>query len=169
MIGDHEQRGNPCGITQAQSRGATPDLPAPVRIAGTGSAQRRRARRGREGAARRGAGGIRKRPRPRSALARSVGGAAGAQSILSWQVTIRPAAHADLREARDWYDRRREGLGSEFLLAVADAMLSLEEAPQRPPIYYRDFRRVLTDRFPFKVFYRIEGRTVIVYRVLHGA
>jgi toxin ParE1/3/4 len=63
---------------------------------------------------------------------------------VNWQVTIRPAAHADLREARDWYDRRREGLGNEFLLAVADAMLALEETPQRQPIYYRDFRRVLT-------------------------
>jgi toxin ParE1/3/4 len=88
---------------------------------------------------------------------------------VNWQVTIRPAARADLREARDWYDRRQEGLGSEFLLAVADAMLSLEEAPHRQPIYYRDFRRVLTDRFPYKIFYRIEGQAVIVYRVLHGA
>ncbi len=88
---------------------------------------------------------------------------------MSWQVTIRPAAHADLREARDWYDRRRAGLGDEFLLAVADAMLVLEETPQRQPIYYRDFRRVLTDRFPYRIFYRIEGQAVIVFRVLHGA
>jgi toxin ParE1/3/4 len=88
---------------------------------------------------------------------------------VSWQVTIRPAAHVDLREARDWYDQRREGLGTEFLLAIADAMLVLEEAPQRYPVYYRDFRRLLTDRFPYKIFYRVEGQAVIVYRVLHGA
>jgi toxin ParE1/3/4 len=88
---------------------------------------------------------------------------------MNWQVTIRPAAHADLREARDWYDLRREGLGNEFLLAVADAMLALEDAPDRYPIYHRDFRRVLTDRFPYKIFYRIEGEGVIVYRVLHAA
>ena len=88
---------------------------------------------------------------------------------MSWQVTIRATARVDLREARDWYDGRRDGLGNEFLLAVADAMLALEEAPQRYPIYYRDFRRVLTDRFPYKIFYRIEGEAVIVYRVLHGA
>jgi len=75
----------------------------------------------------------------------------------------------DLREARVWYENRREGLGDEFLLAVADAMLALEEAPQRYPIYYRDFRRVLTDRFPYKIFYRIEGQAVIIYRVMHGA
>ena len=88
---------------------------------------------------------------------------------MSWQVTIRAAAQVDLRDACDWYDRQREGLGNEFLLAVADAMLTLEESPARNPIYYRDFRRVLTDRFPYKIFYRTEEQTVIVYRVLHGA
>lgn len=88
---------------------------------------------------------------------------------MNWLVTIRTAAHADLRNGRDWYDRRRQGLGIEFLLAVADAMLALEEAPEKFPIYYRDFRRVLMDRFPYKIFYRVEGEAVIVYRVLHGA
>ncbi|HEV8292024.1 MAG TPA: type II toxin-antitoxin system RelE/ParE family toxin [Tepidisphaeraceae bacterium] len=88
---------------------------------------------------------------------------------MSWQVTIRPAAHMDLREARDWYDRQRAGLGDEFLLAVADAMLALEKTPEQSAFYYRDFRRILTDRFPYKIFYRVEGQAVIVYRVLHGA
>jgi toxin ParE1/3/4 len=88
---------------------------------------------------------------------------------VNWQVTLRSAAQADLREARDWYDQRQAGLGNEFLLAVADSMLALEQSPQRPAIYYRDFRRVLTDRFPFKIFYRIEGHSVIVYRILHAA
>ena len=88
---------------------------------------------------------------------------------MSWQVTLRPAAQADLREARDWYDQRQAGLGDQFLLAVADAMLILEESPHRQPFYYRDLRRVLIDRFPYKVFYRIEGQSVIIFRVLHGA
>lgn len=88
---------------------------------------------------------------------------------MNWQVTLRSAAQTDLRDARDWYDRRREGLGNEFLLSVADALLALEEAPQRYPIYYRDFRRVMMDRFPFKIFFRIVGQSVIVHRILHGA
>jgi len=88
---------------------------------------------------------------------------------VSWRVTLRPAPQADLRDARDWYDQRREELGNEFLLAATDAMLSLEEAPHVRQIYYRDFRRALMDRFPYKIFYRIEGGQVIVHRVLHAA
>jgi plasmid stabilization system protein ParE len=88
---------------------------------------------------------------------------------VKWQVTIRAAAQSDLREARDWYNRRRGGLGDEFLLAATDVMLALENSPEIFPVYYRDFRRVLMDRFPYKVFYRVEGKSVIIYRVLHGS
>ena len=35
--------------------------------------------------------------------------------------------------------------------------------------YYRDFRRVLARRFPYKIFFRISGQYLIVFRILHGA
>ena len=44
----------------------------------------------------------------------------------------------------------------------------LEEQPERRPVYYRGFRRLLTGRFPYKLFYRIETGRVIVVRVLHA-
>jgi toxin ParE1/3/4 len=88
---------------------------------------------------------------------------------VSWHVFIRAAAKADLRDAQEWYEEQCPGLGGEFLLAVADALTRLEQSPERFPLYYRGFRRVLTRRFPYKLFYRIEGDAVIVFRVLHGA
>jgi plasmid stabilization system protein ParE len=60
-------------------------------------------------------------------------------------------------------------LGDEFLASVAEALLRLEENPENFPDYYRGFRRVLTRRFPYKLFFRIEGDAVIVFRILHGA
>ena len=44
----------------------------------------------------------------------------------------------------------------------------LEEQPDRRPPYYRGFRRVVTRRFPYKLFYRLESDRVIVFRVLHA-
>ena len=88
---------------------------------------------------------------------------------MSWRVAIRATAQQDLLLARDWYEQRRAGLGSEFLLAVTDAMLALEESPLRQPLYYRDFRRLMTDRFPYKIFYRVDDQDVIVFRILHAA
>ena len=36
------------------------------------------------------------------------------------------------------------------------------KSPERHPVYYRGFRRMLTHRFPYKLFYRIEGSDIIV-------
>ena len=88
---------------------------------------------------------------------------------MTWQVTTRPAAEADLPEARAWYEEQRPGLRDEFLASVADAFSRLEERPEQLPVYYRGFRRLLVHRFPYKVFFRIDGGMVIVFRVLHSA
>ena len=87
---------------------------------------------------------------------------------MNWIVTIRPQAKADLRNAHDWYEERCAGLGDEFLADHAEAFLRLEADPERFPIYYRGFRRVLTHRFPYKIFFRIVERNIIVVRILHG-
>jgi toxin ParE1/3/4 len=82
-------------------------------------------------------------------------------------VIVRPGAEADLAEARAWYEQQRAGLGSEFLGEVARAMQALGEHPERHPLYYRGFRRILLRRFPYKLFYRLEAERVVVFRVLH--
>jgi plasmid stabilization system protein ParE len=87
---------------------------------------------------------------------------------VSWHVIIRPNAEADLREAWSWYESQRPSLGDKLLIEIRAAVCLLEEDPERRPIYYRDFRRLLTRRFPYKLFYRIEGDRVIVFRVLHA-
>jgi toxin ParE1/3/4 len=87
---------------------------------------------------------------------------------VSWRVIIRPNAEADLRKAWSWYESQRPSLGDKLLIEIRAAIRLLEEDPERRPIYYRDFRRLLTHRFPYKLFYRIEGDRVIVFRVLHA-
>jgi toxin ParE1/3/4 len=87
---------------------------------------------------------------------------------VNWRVIIRPNAEADLREARSWYNSQRLGLGDELLAEIARAIRLLAEQPERRPIYYNGFRRLLTHRFPYKIFYRVEGDRVIVFRILHA-
>jgi plasmid stabilization system protein ParE len=88
---------------------------------------------------------------------------------VNWIVTIRPKAKADIRRAHDWYEERGSGLGDEFLADHAEALLRLEADPERFPLYYHGFRRILTHRFPYKTFFRIVGRDIIIFRILHGA
>jgi plasmid stabilization system protein ParE len=88
---------------------------------------------------------------------------------MKWIATIRPRAKADLQEAHEWYEKQYPGLGDQFLADLTEAFQRLEANPERFPLYYRDFRRVLARRFPYKIFFRISGQYLIVFRILHGA
>jgi hypothetical protein len=50
-----------------------------------------------------------------------------------YRVSLRRSASEDLREAREWYDAARSGLGDEFLLAIAESLIQLEQLPERFP------------------------------------
>jgi toxin ParE1/3/4 len=87
---------------------------------------------------------------------------------VKWRLVIRPRAEADLHEARDWYESQRAGLGAEFIAELEAALQALIRDPQRYTVYYRGFRRMFVHRFPYKLFYRLEGDRVIVFRILHA-
>lgn len=86
-----------------------------------------------------------------------------------WRVLIRSAAEKDLDEAGKWYDEQRPGLRDEFLVSIAEAFTRLEEDAGRFRVLYKNFRRILVERFPYRIFYQIKGDNVIVMRVLHHA
>ena len=88
---------------------------------------------------------------------------------MTRRLTLRPAAFADLANAQAWYEEQRPGLGREFLASIAGTLTRVEANPDAFPVYYRGFRRVLVSRFPYKVFYRLHGEAVIVFRILHAA
>jgi len=87
---------------------------------------------------------------------------------VKWVVFIRPRAEEDIFEARNWYDQQQANLGSRFLHEVSRAIKVLETDATRFPIYYKGFRRILLPRFPYKLFYLIEGNRAIIFRVLHA-
>ena len=86
---------------------------------------------------------------------------------MSHPLIIRPEAEADLAEAFDWYEDRQAGLGHQFLAEVHTALRAVAEHPVHYPVLYRDARRVLTRRFPYKVFFIVENERVEVLGVVH--
>jgi len=82
--------------------------------------------------------------------------------------TIRPRAEEDIRQAQLWYEQCQAGLGDQFISEMGRAIKSLETNADRFPIYYRNFRRILLPRFPYKLFYLLDEKRVIVFRVLHA-
>ena len=67
---------------------------------------------------------------------------------MKLRLVIRPQAEADLRDAQDWYENQRVGLGREFLVQTGITIQRLLRNPELHPDYYRGFRRVMMIRFP---------------------
>jgi toxin ParE1/3/4 len=60
-------------------------------------------------------------------------------------------------------------LGDEFLVSIAEAFERLEQQPERCRVLYKGFRRLLVERFPYRIFYQVKANNVIVFRVLPHA
>ena len=75
---------------------------------------------------------------------------------MSLGLRLRPEAEADLREASQWYEGRRVGLGEEFLLEAERSLALIQESPGLYAEIHKNVRRALLRRFPYGVFYIVE-------------
>jgi plasmid stabilization system protein ParE len=80
-----------------------------------------------------------------------------------------PSASADVQAAYEWYEGQRPGLGDEFLAAVDAAIASILAFPDAYPVVHRGARRVLLERFPYSLYYRVQGEQVVVVACMHAA
>jgi toxin ParE1/3/4 len=83
-------------------------------------------------------------------------------------VSIRPEAEADIAAAYVYYEEASEGLGAEFLRAVEASLAIIERTPQLYAVVHREVRRALLWRFPYGIFYVIDGDTVVVLACFHA-
>ena len=83
------------------------------------------------------------------------------------KLIIAPEAELDVAEAYVWYERRRIGLGEEFLSSVDACMAGIRRQPAMCPLIHENYRRALIRRFPYAVFYEHAKSTVTVYAVFH--
>ena len=77
-------------------------------------------------------------------------------------------AAKEFREARAWYDRRREGLGLEFRVEVDRTVDRIREHPDRWPVFRDRFRRVRIKRFPYLLYYHVlDSSNIVILAVAH--
>lgn len=83
------------------------------------------------------------------------------------ELIIRPEAEAELAEAFEWYEERVQGLGSEFLISVDAAVHAIVRKPQQFAKVHKTVRRALLRRFPYAVFFLVEGTRIIILAFFH--
>lgn len=77
-----------------------------------------------------------------------------------------PAAREEIREAFDFYESRKAGLGQDFGREVARAAHKVRAHPLRWPMIDDRTHKCSTDRFPYALLYRIEGDVIWVIAVM---
>jgi hypothetical protein len=81
------------------------------------------------------------------------------------KIEILDAAEDDLIEGFHFYEAQQSGLGTYFL---TNLFLDIETLRLNGGIHrkvYKDYRRLLAQRFPFAVFYKVREDTVFVYGI----
>ena len=87
---------------------------------------------------------------------------------MKYRTIVRPEAENDLKEAFSWYGDKRQGLGYDFLLQVDAGLRFIERNPEICPPEYKETRKHLIKRFPYKIIYLVEKERIIVLAVIHG-
>ena len=76
-----------------------------------------------------------------------------------------PEARQDLIETRQWYDLRQAGFGTVFARAFADAIERMQAQPLSYPAVVGSIRRVILQRFPYAIYFRVETDEIVVLAV----
>jgi ParE toxin of type II toxin-antitoxin system, parDE len=83
------------------------------------------------------------------------------------RVVFRVSAGTQVVEAQTWFDKQRHGLGAEFARSLESAVSRVARNPLSAPAVYQDVRRVLLKRFPYSVFYIVQGEVLLVLSCMH--
>ncbi|EMK02049.1 type II toxin-antitoxin system RelE/ParE family toxin [Leptospira sp. B5-022] len=87
--------------------------------------------------------------------------------MTSLEVRIKPSAQEDILHSVNYYNSKKENLGFELILEIDSSLERIKYFPEIAPVVYKDFRQILTRRFPFRIFYEISENYIDVYAVLH--
>jgi toxin ParE1/3/4 len=89
--------------------------------------------------------------------------------VIEYRLISEPPADLDVEAAFEWYETERPGLGLEFLDELRASYNRIADGPLKYQELRGGIRRALLRRFPYAVYFGIEGDIVVVVAVLHAS
>ena len=86
---------------------------------------------------------------------------------MSTRLFVHPLARLDILDAVVWYEEQRPGLGVEMSDQVEAAIGRAADNPLAFAIIEGATHRVLCRRFPYAVFFEVQGDRLFVLAVTH--
>lgn len=88
---------------------------------------------------------------------------------MSHSLVFRQQARREFDAAGDWYERERPGLGEAFLAEVEQVLRVIAINPAVFPAVFNGVRKAVVKRFPYCLYFRSRGETIVVLAVFHSA
>ena len=85
---------------------------------------------------------------------------------MKMKIKILSSASQDLIDGYWFYEKQAERLGTYFLDSLFSDIDSLIINAGIHPLHFGKYHRMLSKRFPFAVYYRVENKTALVHGVL---
>lgn len=89
--------------------------------------------------------------------------------MSSFRVEAEPLVETDIESSFEWYELELPGLGQEFLEEVRTAYLKIMDGPLKYEKLRSGVRRALTKRFPYAIYFVVEGQVIVILAILHCA
>ena len=87
--------------------------------------------------------------------------------MTEYRLVAEPRADLDVAATFDWYEKEEAGLGQEFLAELRATYDRVADGPLAYQDLRSGIRRALLRRFPYAVYFAVEGDVVVVLAVLH--
>jgi len=82
---------------------------------------------------------------------------------------IHPEAEAEMKEAADYYERHRSGLGLDFEATIREGFERIQQFPAFGPFHKRSrLRKYFVRRFPYIIFYWELENHIWIVAVAHA-
>jgi plasmid stabilization system protein ParE len=87
---------------------------------------------------------------------------------MIYKLTVRKEAEHDIASLFDHYEDIRVGLGHDLLLCLEEVFSKIERNPLSYKKVYKQLRRTIVRRFPYRVFYFVVDTKVVVTAIFHA-
>jgi plasmid stabilization system protein ParE len=86
-----------------------------------------------------------------------------------YKIVLSPPARNDIREAAKWYNKRKAGLGRQFVSRIKEATAYIKDNPYMAQVRFDDVRVVIVKQLPYSIHYKIKEdiKTVLIHAILH--
>ena len=89
--------------------------------------------------------------------------------MTEYRLISEPAVDLDVEAAFEWYEREQAGLGVDFLDELRATYNRIADGPLKYQELRGGIRHALFKRFPYTVYFAVEGDIIIVVAVLHAS